>query len=266
MLGFLLICILKFYYMKKILCCVFAITLFNNTFSQTTKNAPTQKVNSHLKVFKQAMNIGDINTAVIALNYYTAEQGSTTNYSDTLAMLYLQQGAYEQCYYWADKRLAAKPDDNGLMEMKGICLDKLQQPKEAIAVFEKLVGKTKSPYHAYKLMELQYGIKRLAECVSTGLMAEKLTYKPEFTMTYSIGEQTGRTYLQASMFNIQALALYDLDKKVDAKNYFQKALALDSNFVLAKQNLAALLATENGGGTKVTTPASNGASPANKQN
>jgi tetratricopeptide (TPR) repeat protein len=243
--------------------------MFSNAQAQALKTAPVQKGNSHLKVFSQALTVGDINTAVIALNYYVAEQGANNNYADTLAMLYMQQGAYEQCYYWADKRLTAKPEDNALMEMKGVCLDKLQQPKEAIAIFEKLVGKTKSPYHAYKLMELQYGIKRLAECVSTGLMAEKLQYKPEYTMTYSVGEQTGRTYLQASMFNIQALALYDLDRKADAKAYFQKALALDSNFVLAKQNLAAVIATEKTGPTgnnKVNTPAGNGAPPANKQN
>ncbi len=252
--------------MKKFLCSVLLLGLLISTQAQVTKTAPVQKNNSHLKVFSQAINIGDINTAVIALNYYIADQGTNNNYADTLAMLYMQQGAFEQCYFWADKRLAAKPDDNGLMEMKGICLDKLQQPKEAIAVFEKLLGKTKSPYHAYKLMELQYGIKRLAECVSTGFMAEKLQYKPDFTVTYTIGEQTGRTYLQASMFNIQALALYDLDRKADAKAYFQKALALDSNFVLAKQNLAAVIAKEKNGGNKVNTPAGNGASPANKQN
>jgi tetratricopeptide (TPR) repeat protein len=252
--------------MKKILCSVFVVAVFSSVNAQAPKAVPAQKGNSHLKVFGQAISVGDINTAVIALNYYIAEQGANNNYADTLAMLYMQQGSFEQCYYWADKRLAAKPDDNGLMEMKGVCLDKLQQPKEAIAVFEKLLGKTKSPYHAYKLMELQYGIKRLAECVSTGLIAEKLQFKPEYTMTYNVGEQTGRTYLQASMYNIQALALYDLDRKADAKMYFQKALALDSNFVLAKQNLAAVIATEKTGGAKINTPAGNVASPANKQN
>jgi tetratricopeptide (TPR) repeat protein len=233
--------------------------------AQTTKPVPS-KTNSHLKVYNQALNIGDVSTAIAALNYYTAEQGDNNNYTDTLAMLYMQQGSYAQSYYWAEKRLTAKPNDLNLLEIKGLSLDKLQQPKEAIGIFETLLSKTKSPYHAYKLMELQYGIKRLAECVSTGMVAEKLQYKPEYTMTYNIGEQVGRTYLQASIYNIQALALYELDKKAEAKSYLQRALALDSNYVLAKQNLSAILATENKPNGTVKPQTNGDASPANKQN
>lgn len=251
--------------MKKFLFSILFTSASAMCIAQVAKTAAT-KTNNHLKVYNQALNIGDLNTAIIALNYYVAEQGSNNNYTDTLAILYMQQGSFAQSYYWADKRLVAKPGDASLLEIKGVSLDKLQQPKEAISVFETLFSKTKSPYHAYKLMELQYSIKRLAECVATGMAAEKLQYKPEYTMTYNVGEQTGRTYLQASMFNIQALALYDLDKKAEAKAYLQRALALDSNFVLARQNLSAILATENAPASKVNPQGSGGASPANKQN
>ena len=84
-------------------------------------------------------------------------------------------------------------------------------------------------------------------------------------MTYNVGEQVGRTYLQAGIYNIHALALYDLDKKAEAKQYFEKALALDSSFLLARQNLEAIKSIEAGAnkvnGGNNTVPAS----PANKQ-
>jgi tetratricopeptide (TPR) repeat protein len=237
-------------------------------FAQPKKQtAPRSKSNAHLKVFSMAIGSGDGNTAVAALNYYLSEQGENNVYADTLAMLYMQQGQFTQCYHWADKRLKTKPDDNALLEMKGVSLDKLGQPKEAIDIFEKLFAKTKNPYHAYKLMEMQYGIKRLAECLATAQAAEKLEYKPDFLMTYNVGQQTGRTYLQAGVYNIHALALYDLDKKADAKTYFEKALALDSTFALAKQNLDAMQSIEAGGGKNVQPAAGQpSASPANKQN
>ena len=238
--------------MKKILFVSFAFWISGHVYSQPGKTiASSARNNTHIKVFNQALTSGDLNTAIIALNYYINEQGSVNPYGDTLAMLYMQQGAYGQCFYWADKRLKDKPDDNNLMEMKGISLDKLQQPKEAIAIFEKLYAKTQSPFHAYKLMEMQYGIKRLAECVVTANSAEKLQFKPDFVMSYNVGEQVGRTYLQAGVFNIHALALYDLDKKAEAQAYFEKAIALDSNFVLARQNLDAMKKLESGGGNKV---------------
>jgi tetratricopeptide (TPR) repeat protein len=252
--------------MKKIIFVSVVVVLSVNCFAQAGKAVTTASANTHLKVFKQSAASGDLTTGITALGYYVADQGANTVYEDTLAMLYLQQNAYVQCYYWADKRLKVKPEDLTLMEMKGICLDKLNQPKEAIAIYEKLYAKTKSPYHAYTLMELQYGIKRLAECLATSGSTEKLEFKPDFTMTYNAGEQTGRTYLKAGIYNITGLALYDLDKKAESKLYFEKALALDSNFVLAKQNLAAIKSIESGA-NKVN-PGGNGnpSSPANKQN
>ena len=258
---------IKFYQVKKVFVLAVAVLIGMIVSAQVKKTVPVAaKNNQHLKMYEQAMVSADGATAIVALNYYISEKGAGNVYADTLAMLYMQQGAFNQSYYWANKRLETKPDDNTLLEIKAVSLDKLQQPKEAIEIFEKLVAKTKSPYHAYKLMELQYSIKRLAECLATAVAAEKLEYKPDFLMTYSIGQQTGRTYLQAGVYNIHALALYDLDKKAEAKVYFEKALALDSTFALAKQNLEAMKSLESGAvkgapaGTDVTAP------PANKQN
>jgi len=252
--------------MKKIIFAALLGFLCSNVYAQGTKS-PTAAAsnNPHIKVFKQAIMSGDIATGITALSYYVTDQGSNSVYEDTLAMLYMQQGSYMQCYYWADKRLKVKPDDLVLLELKGISLDKLNQPKEAITIFEKLYTKTQSPYHAYTLMELQYSIKRLAECLATATSAEKLVFKPEYTMTYNVGEQMGRTYLQAGIFNIHGLTLYDLDKKAEAKLYFEKALAVDSNFVLARQNLDAIKSIESGANNVNENNNSGGASPANKQ-
>lgn len=253
--------------MKKLIFVSLIAFLCHTVVAQVTKPAPaTVSGNAHIKVFKQAVNSGDITTGITALSYYVNDQGANSVYEDTLAMLYMQQNSYVQCYYWADKRLKLKPDDLVLMEMKGICLDKLNQPKEAITIFEKLYAKTKSPYHAYTLMELQYSIKRLAECLATAGSTEKLVFKPEYVMTYNVGEQTGRTYLQAGIFNITGLTLYDLDRKAEAKLYFEKALALDSNFVLARQNLDAIKSLESGKNNVNPAGINNPSSPANKQN
>lgn len=244
------------------------LTCFVFSFGQIKKAGISiaQKSNNHIKVYDLAIASGDANTAITALNYYINEMGSNTTYSDTLAMLYMQQGAFTQCYYWANKRLEGNQENTTLLELKGICLDKLQQPKEAIDIFEKLFNKTQSPYHAYKLMELQYGLKRLNECLATAIAAEKLSFKPSFIMNYSVGKQTGRTYLQAGVFNIHALALYDLDKKAEAKIYFEKALALDSTFILAKQNLDAIKSIESGASNTPQQKNESISSPANKVN
>ena len=85
---------------------------------------------------------------------------------------------------------------------------------------------------------------------------------------FTVGQQSGRTYSQAGVNNIHALALYDLDKKAAAKTYFEKALVPDTGFVLAKQNLEALRSLETGGTKSNAIPNNQqqGAPPANKQN
>ncbi|MBL7701190.1 MAG: hypothetical protein JNM14_02975 [Ferruginibacter sp.] len=249
--------------MKKLISLSLASFLAFNCFAQGNKTAPAS-ASQHVKVFKQAVGSGDVATAITALSYYVADQGANSVYEDTLAMLYLQMNSYGQCYYWADKRLKVKPDDLALIEMKAICLEKMNQPKESIALYEKLYARTKSPYHAYTLMELQYAIKRLQECLATAASTERLEFKPDFVMTYNAGEQMGRTYLKAGIYNITGLALYDLDKKADAKLYFEKALALDSNFVLAKQNLEAMKAIASGANKANPAGNNNPVSPANK--
>lgn len=251
--------------MKRIVIMVSVLALCTAAMAQPVKKAAATPKNPHLDVFYQALQAGDLSTAILSLNYYVAGQNGNSPYADTLAMLYMQQGAYAQCYHWANRRLAQNPEDITLMEMKAVCLDKLQQPTEAITLFEKLFKKTQSPFHAYKLMELQYSIKRLIECVATATAAEKLTYKPEYIMPYVLGEQTGRTYLQAGVYNIHALALYDLDRKAEAKAYFEKALALDTTFALAKQNLQAMRAAEAAANKGVGNTPTQGAPPANKQ-
>ncbi|HMO60465.1 MAG TPA: tetratricopeptide repeat protein [Ferruginibacter sp.] len=252
--------------MKKLLLIVFVTGSILPVLAQVKKSSLPAKGNTHMKAYEQAMQCGDANMASIALNYYIAEQGYNTVYADTLAMLYLQQGAYMPAYYWANKRLEIKKDDAALLEIKGMSLDKMGRPREAIELFEKLFTTTNNPFHAYKLMELQYSIKRLAECLATAQRAEKLPYKPEYMVTYAAGEYTGRTYLQAGVYNIYGLVLYDLDKKAEAKNYFEKALALDSTFQLAKQNLETLQALSllPGKGLPVTTGAQS--SPAKLEN
>ena len=124
--------------MKKIIFVFLVSFLSANCLAQGGKATVSASSNQHIKVFKQAASSNDLSTAITALSYYVADQGANAVYEDTLAMLYLQQNAYVQCYYWADKRLKVKPEDLTLMEMKAICLDKLNQPKESIGLYEKL--------------------------------------------------------------------------------------------------------------------------------
>lgn len=84
--------------MKRFLFSVLFLSVGVVSVAQVAKTGVV-KASSHLKVYNLALNIGDVNTAITALNYYVAEQGSNNNYTDTLAILYMQQGSFAQSYY-----------------------------------------------------------------------------------------------------------------------------------------------------------------------
>ena len=69
--------------MKKILFA--SVTLFSAVvaIAQPGKTVPVAaKSNPHLKAFNLAASSGDINTGIVALNYYIADQGNNTPYGD----------------------------------------------------------------------------------------------------------------------------------------------------------------------------------------
>ena len=64
----------------------------------------------------------------------------------------------------------------------------------------------------------------------------------------------------------QLVYVEKFENAAKAKAYFEKALALDSSFVLARQNLEAMRSLESGGKNVQPVMGQPGASPANKEN
>ena len=68
--------------------------------------------------------------------------------------------------------------------------------------------------------------------------------KPEvetLKVVFNDAENKPKEYnLKAALFNLKGLVYKVQDDKVNAKKYFEDALKLEPEFLLAKQNLAAL--------------------------
>ena len=192
------------------------VVLCVSAFSQVNKNVPvTAKSNPHLKVFDMALVTGDVNTAITALNYYITEQGSNNPYADTLAMLYMQQGSFAQCYYWADKRLAAKPDDNGLLEMKGICLEKLNDYDNALAAYVELTySYPKSPLVSDAIIRLgQYFYKNKNYDVAGKVFGNFQQRNPEHELAAKALFLSAQSYMKGAEDRKQQIGSGQYDAK-----------------------------------------------------
>jgi tetratricopeptide (TPR) repeat protein len=89
----------------------------------------------------------------------------------------------------------------------------------------------------YKLAVCQYGLKRNAESMANvdRILGDKKATDQKITITYETSSQD--VPVLAAALNVGGIILIDEKKLEDAKLYFESALKLDPNFVLAQNNL-----------------------------
>jgi len=128
------------------------------------------------------------------------------------------------------------------LELKAISLENLNVPKEAIEVYEKIYQQKKEPYIAYKLAQLQQRIKRSAEAFATLKSGENLKFPEKATIAFP-GIKKGEVQnvpFKAAFYNLMALTSYDLHNYDMAIKYFEEALKIYPDFLVAKQNKQAI--------------------------
>jgi tetratricopeptide (TPR) repeat protein len=205
------------------------------------KTSPTLEANK--KVYKMAQAYGDALVAVNSLYYIIAEEGEKSEYKDTLAITYFSTGAYEQCAVVAADILQQHPLDSTrlpILEILALSQTSLGKTKEAIESFEMLLAKTQQMLHAYRLAEMQFNFQRVAEALQSILLAETLKNSLKSPVNIDMGEgKVQPVRLEAAVQNLKGYILlqhYPAEKSA-AIAAFKKALELQPDFVLAKNNL-----------------------------
>ncbi len=245
--------------LSTLILCIFYI--LNGVSQNTLTKVGSFNPKNHLQVYRNAVSCGDYTTAIVALNYVVVES-KNGQYSDSLAYLYYFSNNYYQSIYWCTEALKHKVNDIGLLELKAMCLKQTKQIFKAIEIYEQLVNISPSPVFAFNLIELQYMAKRLYECLITTNTVETLSFKNDMIYSYKVDEnRTYSTPLKAAFYNYKGLVFFELKDSQQAKIAFEMALSIDSNFLLAKNNLNAV----SNGGNSGNRNSSNNIPPDNKE-
>lgn len=233
--------------MKKILTLGFILLFSSINAQQKTTNsnpAPTTitTTDKDVVVYKNALTLGDLETATHALHYIIAANPNGAMYRDTLAVVYLQRGYYRQAQALT-KPLYQEKENDTRAELLAICAKQLNQPTEAIDWYKKLYTSTKNNTYAFEQLQLEYGIKRLAEAKFTaeGLLAN---IKPDDETKIVVPKLDNQSKQNISLKGVVYYFLgniyFDLNDKVNAQIQFEKALELDKTYELAQNALAVL--------------------------
>ena len=220
--------------MKKIILCSLAIITLTTTQAQRKKKDngfKSEMTNHYQTYYKTMLENGDVDGAIAGLNHLII-LNPTQGKKDTLGALYLQN----KKPYLALKSIGKSESDLALRS-KATAFKGLNNLKSAIDVYEKIVAKSKNVRDVYELAQLQFGLQRFKEAQSSiqfGLQNAKDEKVRIFIKKNSYIE----TPIQAALYNILGLISYNLDKTntAQAVSFFDKALEIDAEFVLALEN------------------------------
>lgn len=190
------------------------------------------------QIIKMAKTAGDPNVATLSMYKLIALEGENSTYKDSLAYVYFSSRRYAPCFMMASEVLKRDPNHKEMMELKAVSLESLGVYEKAAEAYKKLFAKTNNNYHGYNLAKLQYSLKKYDESYKTIQKVEKLNDSGKYKVTFSINQNHNQQVdLLAAIYYLKGLDAIKLNQKPLAKASFEKALKIQPDFVLAKDNL-----------------------------
>ena len=232
--------------MKQLTTLIILLSLTSVFAQKKGTKTPEPKADLNLAIYKNALKYNDFQTAVYAAQTIVATEGENSTFKDSLAILYYNTNNAVSCHLMCKELLVKKPTDQTLLELNAVCLSKIGSALDAIGAYESLFSVSKNRYHGYKLAQLQFEIKRLAESMVTINMC--LTKTEEIKKgTVAFKTEKGESQevpLDAAIQNLKGLVSYELKDSATAKACFDEALKLYPEFETAKANKASIEALE----------------------
>ena len=220
--------------MKYFITSLILVCLTSLTFAQKGKQPATDK---EYLVYKKALEYGDLAVARTAVMELMVKYPEKNNWKDTLISIYGMMGMYEQAIILGEEILKTKDKDTNTLKIVAISYENLGILNKAIDYYDRTLTLDNNPILRYKLAVCQYGLKRNAEAMSN--IDKIINFKDaglfKITITYESGNQ--EVSLLAAALNVGGIIFLDEKKPEEAKLYFESAIKLEPNFILAQNNL-----------------------------
>ncbi len=223
--------------MKKYYITLSALLAFVSFYAQDTNNTVLDKA-----IMKQALLYGDDIIATNSIYNIIAKEGVTSVYKDSLAYLYFNGRKYTSCFMVCTDILSRDGNKQNILQMQAVSLENIGAIDKAAQVYAKLVIKSNDNYHAYKLANLYFALKKFDESYKAIQKAQQLKDNGKIKVSYAVNKNYNQQVsLLAAISNLKGLIEFEQNKMDLAKASFKKAIELQADFVLAKENLQAVI-------------------------
>ena len=224
--------------MRKFYITLSAFLAITSFYAQSNTDTSLDKA-----VLKQALRYADSDVAKKSMYDIIAKEGDNSTYKDSLAYLYFNDRKYPSCYMVCADVLSKDGSKQQILEMQAVSLENMGAYDKAAQTYAKLTVKSGNNYHAYKLANLYFALKKYDEAMSAVKKAQELKDTGEIKVSYAVNKNyQQQVALLAAISNLKGLIEFEQEKLDLAKLSFQKAVEIQEDFVLAKENLEAVIA------------------------
>ena len=224
--------------MRKFYITLSAFLAVATFYAQNTTDTTLDKV-----VLKQALRYADVDVAKKSMYDIIAKEGDNSTYKDSLAYLYFNDRKFASCFMVCADVLSKDGNKQEILEMQAISLENMGAFDKAAQSYAKLTVKSNNNYHAYKLANLYFAMKKYEEAYKAVQKAQELKDTGEIKVSYAVNKNyQQQVALLAAISNLKGLIEFEQDKMDLAKASFKKAVEIQDDFVLAKENLEAVIA------------------------
>ncbi len=212
---------------------------------QPTTQTETKKQESPLtehfyKKYLTAVQWNDFDVAKDALYDLIIENPLNDSLIYSLAYYYYENQKYVPAVLVSQQLLARNPKSIPALEISAVGYESMGVKDRALQNYESLYLISNTIGTLYKMAFLQYDLKRFTESLAT---IDILISKTEIDTTkvvFTDAENKSKEYpMKVSLLNLKGLIQLDhFGDKVAARKFFEEALAIAPDFLLAKENLA----------------------------
>jgi tetratricopeptide (TPR) repeat protein len=200
-----------------------------------------QKQTEQLQIYRKAITYNDMSTAASALVSFLNSGGSNV-YQDSLAIVYYNLNNFNGAYKLANELYTANNKNSTALTLLADISGRGGETKVSLEWYEKLCILNPSPYNHYQLASKQFLLERKLECKQSLL---KVIADSAEARKQPVSMEVSNGYFEqvptlAAAYNMMGVLSFNDKKKEEAATFYNKAIAVAPEFVIAKQNLEAL--------------------------
>lgn len=222
-----------------ILMCLFAIGA-NGQEEQAQDSIPYE-FNRQAYIFEMAKAYNDPIVARMALYNLLSYNPGNTTLMDTLAMMYLDYNKMASAALVAQDAAGINKNDLFAVEIAAVAFERLGVLSKAIPFYETLYTNNFDIGVLYKVAFMQMQVKNYVESTTNADIIIENTESDKIKLVFPIDDkETQEVSMKAAAYRLKGLIEEDQGNTSLARDYYQKALDMEPDFKLVKEEIATL--------------------------